>query len=381
VKRSLKFTFASIFLGLVVLVALVAVGCARGPTGDTGSAGAQGETSAAGDTGSAGALGATGAAGDTGSAGAQGATGASGPAGTAACSTCHNETTMLLAKQIQSAASVHQTGSAFERNSTSCAICHTSEGFLERIEAGSMEIAEAVENPTPPNCRTCHEVHTTYTAADYGLTTSAPVTFELTGDTFDFGTGNLCASCHQPRWSYTVPEVGGGAYEVTSTRFGPHHGPQSSILAGVGGYGESLPGSHGTNIHYTYGVLATDSCTVCHMADAYGDQAGGHSFNMTYEYHGSERENLAGCAVCHVGIASFDRNSVQTDIQTKLDTLKAALIGAGILDAEGSIVTGTYTSAQAGALWNYRTVTEDRSLGIHNPLYVFALLDTAIAAL
>ena len=199
------------------------------------------------------------------------------------------------------------------------------------------------------------------------------MTLELTGDTIDLGKGNLCASCHQPRWSYEIPQVGGGDVEITSTRFGPHHGPQSTILTGLGGYGEFT----GSSVHA--GVL--DGCTTCHMADAYGKQAGGHTMKMGYEYHDELSPNLAGCESCHSDIEDFDRNGLQTEVEALIDELKALLVAEGLITETGSGITGTFTSEQAGALWNYKTVTEDRSLGVHNPSYTKFLLQTAIDAL
>jgi len=329
---------------------------------------------AAGPAGSSGPAGPASPAGPAGPAGPVGPTGPAGPVATATCSECHNDTTLVTARQVQLANSLHGGGYTFERNGADCAICHTSEGFSERIANNSYEIAEDVENPSPINCRTCHEVHTTYTKADFKLTVEKPVTLKLTGDTIDLGEANLCVSCHQPRWAYDIPEVGGDDVEVTSIRYGPHHGPQSTMLTGLAGYGEFK----GSSVH----AAVPDGCVTCHMADAYGKQAGGHTFNMAYEYHGHETPNLAGCKMCHGdNIESFDRNGLQTEVEELMAEAKALLIAEGLLGEDNYAIEGTYTSEQAGALWNYRTVLEDRSLGIHNPQFTKALLQTAIDAL
>ena len=62
----------------------------------------------------------------------------------------------------------------FERNGAGCAVCHTSEGFTERITTGTFEIAEDIDNPSPINCRTCHSIHDTYTSSDWALIGSMP---------------------------------------------------------------------------------------------------------------------------------------------------------------------------------------------------------------
>jgi len=294
----------------------------------------------------------------------------------ASCIDCHNDSTLIVSKNVQWGASLHGSGMTFERNGASCAVCHTSEGFTERIEAGTFEIAEDVENPSPINCRTCHDIHDTYTSADWALTSIEPVTIELTGDVYDLGNSNLCVNCHQPRTSYEIPVAGAGDVEITSTRFGPHHGPQSSMIAGVGGYGEEYNGS---NVHYD---AVDNGCITCHMGDAYGKQAGGHTMNVTYEYHGSTNENLAVCTSCHEDIESFDRNGVQTEIEELLAEVHELLVEQGLIDGEsGSGITGTFTSEQVGALWNFKTIEEDRSVGVHNPKFAKFLLETALDAL
>ena len=78
--------------------------------------------------------------------------GATGTSGTEVCSTCHDDTTLVLARQVQWANSLHGSGFTFERNSADCANCHASEGFAERLATGSAEIAEDIENPSPVNC-------------------------------------------------------------------------------------------------------------------------------------------------------------------------------------------------------------------------------------
>ncbi len=295
----------------------------------------------------------------------------------ASCSDCHNDTTLIVSKEVQWEASLHGSGMTFERNGADCAICHTSEGFTERIAGDTFEISADIQNSSPINCRTCHNIHDTYTSTDWALTTTEPVTFELTGDTYDLGNSNLCASCHQPRPSYDIPQAGEGDVEITSTRFGPHHGPQSSMIVGVGGFGDEYTGS---NVHYD---AVNNGCISCHMTDgAYGKQAGGHTMNVTYEYHGETVEYLAGCTGCHTDIESFDRNGVQAEVEELLEEARGLLVAQGLIDGEsGSGIAGTFTSEQAGALWNYKTVEEDRSNGIHNPGFTKYLLETAIDAL
>ena len=78
---------------------------------------------------------------------------------------------------------------------------------------------------------------------------------------------------------------------------------------------------------------------------------------------------------------SLDVNGLQTEIVEKLEQVKAALQAKGLMDADGVVVVGDYPEAQAGALWNYLFVEEDKSDGVHNPGYANALLDAALEAL
>ena len=58
------------------------------------------------------------------------------------------------------------------------------------------------------------------------------------GATVDFGTGNLCANCHQSRPidAAVMPVVGGPDITLTAAnkRYGSHHGPQANIIGGIG---------------------------------------------------------------------------------------------------------------------------------------------------
>jgi len=296
-----------------------------------------------------------------------------------ACADCHNDTTVIFSKETQYSNSVHGTGLNFERNDAGCAVCHTSEGFTARVAAGATlavaDDATAIQNASPVNCRTCHNIHTTYTKADWALKTVAPVTLEFTGDVYDKGNSNLCASCHQPRPGTDIPVAGGPAVEITSTRYGPHHGPQSSMLLGVGGFGEYK----GSSVHYD---ATENGCIDCHMTDsAFGKQAGGHTWRMGYVFHEAETEFLAGCLKCHEDIESFDRNGVETELAPMVEELRLLLVKQGLIDDTGAGIAGTFTAEQAGALWNYKTFTEDRSNGLHNPGFGKFLLQTGIDAL
>jgi len=221
----------------------------------------------------------------------------------------------------------------------------------DKVEAGD-------PNPTRQDCRACHQIHTSFTDADWALETTAPVTLFASGQTFDGGMGNLCTNCHQPRTAF--PAATDGLIDVASTHWGPHHGPQSAMLLGIGGAGTvaGSPSMHATTVENT--------CVTCHMGDG-----ANHTF----------APNVATCTACHADAKNFDINGVQTEVTGMLTQLEAALKTAGLLNEAGGIVVGKYPEAQAAALWNYIYIkNEDKSLGVHNADYTKALLEASLAA-
>ncbi|HEX9796603.1 MAG TPA: hypothetical protein VGA52_06385 [Anaerolineales bacterium] len=303
--------------------------------------------------------------GPEGPAGPEGPQGPSGPAGESittadlSCGECHNATTLISGKEAAWSTSQHGSGTSFARGtSSSCAGCHSGGAFSERISAGLHpgEVESGDPDPTRQDCRACHKIHETYTSADFALETSDPVEFyAFEGVTFDGGSGNLCANCHQPRGGRG--EAVNGEVQVTSTHWGPHHGPQSSFLLGVSGSGvEGSPAAHYSAVENT--------CVGCHMGEG-----ADHSFAPSVDR----------CQACHADAESFDINGTQTEVQAMLDELEALLIAEGLLDEEGHPAVIAVPEAQADALWNWIAIAhEDRSLGVHNPAYTRALLEYSL---
>jgi hypothetical protein len=287
------------------------------------------------------------------------------------CLDCHNDTTIITDKQTGLSEAVHGTGGAFVRGTrSSCAACHSGGAFSKMVADGLAPntVTEGDPNPTRQDCRTCHQIHTSYTAADWALETTAPVNlYAFTETTFDGGKGNLCANCHQPRRSIADPDADGNI-AVTSTHWGPHHGPQSAMLLGKGGAGDVV----GRASFGHYG-LVEDTCVTCHI---------GANFSHTFE------AVSASCLQCHD--EDFDLDAKQAAVQAKIDELGNLLVAAGMLAAEeeeGVVVgyhpvVGSYPAAKAQALWNYILIAiEDASRGVHNFGYTNDLLDASIAAM
>ncbi|MBE0651000.1 MAG: hypothetical protein IH595_09170 [Bacteroidales bacterium] len=332
--------------------------------------------------------------GPQGPAGTNGTNGTNGTDGTAGCITCHDNSQTIEVKIAEWSTSVHATGGLEVRNTNNCATCHTSQGFLETVAATPANgmrpdttTTGTINNPAPQNCYTCHDIHSTYTAADWTNTTTSPVVLWYGNKTVDFGKGNLCANCHQARpdnsFATTVDSV-----FVSSPYWGPHHGPQANIFGGAGGYdfGQTISNSpHTTQI--------TDGCVTCHMATpAIGhnmEHDGAHNMEMYPKYDGMPNTpaniNTNGCVACHTdaGSAAFVAKitSTQDFVEQQLNALETLLISKGALTSTGSIKVGKYPVAVAEALWNYELIEADGSLGVHNADYVRGLLANSISAL
>jgi hypothetical protein len=305
----------------------------------------------------------------------------------------------MFAKQVQYGNSVHATGVTFERGSasyflaTTCARCHTHQGFLEFQATGA--VAAGFDSPAPVNCRTCHQIHSTYTSADYALTVTDPVTLQVGGQV-DFGAaaGNLCTSCHMALATSPVPVIDGDPVTPTSSRYGFHHGPQANVAAGIGAF--EFTGSATVDGGPTsHGDLAAnpDMCATCHMASAFGGQAGGHTWKMSYGLHGDMEQHVAGCNTCHNGFEDFSEfGDVPGEILDLLTQLEQRLVDIGIKRemSEDYTIHGLsvyvnenveYPANVAAAFLNWDLFAEDRSLGLHNPSYARAVLTNTLEAI
>jgi len=317
--------------------------------------------------------------------GVNGQDGIDGATGTAVCQVCHASNQNMVAKVEQYNESFHANGenAAYANNSSaSCTQCHVSQGFVDYINNGKVENTVKYSNPLQQNCYTCHQVHKTYTEADWTLTTTEAVTLTHGGDTYDRGNSNLCANCHQARTlSPALPAIGGVDVTLTSTRWGTHHGPMANVLLGKGGYEVVGSEPYGTNPHYTQNA---QGCVTCHMATPYGTMAGGHNLGLEYDSHGTAKLLTTGCTECHTNATTLATliSTRQATTQALLNELEALLETNGIYSTTTELaVLGTYSADVAGAFINYQTIKEDKSLGIHNPGYTEALLTNSIEKL
>ena len=352
----------------------------------------------------AGPAGADGAAGATGADGADGANGVDGSA--ASCISCHSNThrePIYASYDLSQHAAAETKDYAGAR--AGCAQCHSHEGYYDYITYGAVNPAgyyglsepEVIIDPdtglpelgdfgellysnnpvpvvTPISCDTCHGTHLSFDfendGNDFALRGLDPVTLITDGTVIDFGNkSNVCISCHQPRRTGPVDAdddgVEDGNFFISSSHWGPHHGPQATLYQGI--QGAEVAGS----VPYPDVASSTHrqdaSCTGCHMAPAAVGEAASHSWRPT--------DNA--CAACHSTVPEV------TGLQADMDHLGELLETAGALhfDDGWHPVKGTVSIEVAEAAWNFLFVYEDMSRGIHNPAYAKALISNSIEAL
>lgn len=322
-------------------------------------------------------MGPAGADGQDGTNGTNGTDGTDGVDGIAFCLECHTSTAIddLTA---QWAPSGHSSGSSLARGgSSSCAPCHSGVGFVAYLDGGEDLSMSAI------NCSTCHShgEPPVFQDADgepvFVRTVSAVSLMVDNSKIIDMeSSANLCVNCHQPRTAAPIDEdqydddviidpAGDGMYYVSSSHYGPHHSPQSTMLEGWGGY--EIPGSvsyPGTKAHRH---RKSRDCVSCHMDE------GNHNFSTP---------ELSACTTCHSSMPEdFDLNGKLTEIHGLITQLEGLLEEEGILH-DGHVVNGaSYPIEVVGAFFNYAFVEEDQSEGVHNPDYAVALLTNSIEAL
>ncbi len=307
-----------------------------------------------------------------------------------ACFDCHGDQDLSLVQaRIQYENSIHFVGENVDRNHLNnsfyraCEPCHTSEGFLASLSGESTDGSHF----TAIHCFTCHQPHSSIEGLQVRVTAAVAL---QDGTSFDRGSANICAGCHQSRRDVNTTVVDGTELD---TRFGPHYSNQADMLIGANAYEYD-----GYNYAKSAHSLAPQGCVHCHMSQSSFETIGGHAFNMRDD--DAELENITGCNdenyschggdiddLDHVAEADFDWNGdiegIQTEVHGLLDSLQVLLINAGLIeedDGEIHPVDDRFvtTADSVGALYNWLFVEEDRSVGVHNTDYAVGLLRSAI---
>jgi hypothetical protein len=321
------------------------------------------------------------------------------------CAQCHDATPYHVKNSewnnsLHSIATRRPTGT---ENRRSCVRCHSAYGFVDHIDGVAYnDLRLDYEAIT---CAACHDPHTQMMDTNSGEFVTNPHLLRTLEDVTladvsapdgptvitTGGKGKICMNCHQGRrdtLSYVKPGAG-------SPYFGPHHGPQTDMLAGKNAwtYGQQIPSS-------SHLVAVPDTCVACHLQEnSIGDPAaeshvGGHTFRPkwdggTPEDPSDDVDLVAACTQCHGPITTFnfpkaDYNGdglvegVQTEVQHLLDELAMLLPP---LDQPTISINSSWTEQQLQAGFNWEFVHEDGSLGVHNLTYAVGLLKASIADL
>jgi hypothetical protein len=127
--------------------------------------------------------------------GTNGIDGIDGVDGTLACLECHSEAVMG-AIETAFEAHPHSEGSSWARGtSSSCAQCHSYQGYISFVESGNV----VAGNGASLNCETCHVNHASLEGdIDAPVRAVADVESKMFPPAvYSHGAGNLCATCHQ----------------------------------------------------------------------------------------------------------------------------------------------------------------------------------------
>ena len=278
------------------------------------------------------------------------------------CAGCHNadtDTTLFVAANaFQYELSGHKTLGNEDRNGTTCAGCHTHEGFIDRYNRGfatetfSLTAASGpmvyknFTESSPPGCFTCHAPHK---RGNFSMRDSSAVNiFTLVaGQTTQVwnstAQSNLCVKCHQPRMTSTPLTSSTKSWQpdptktaltdtafIKTVRYNNHvSGENVQNLLGFGGV-QFAGYTYANSYHTTLIANKTLGCEDCHMATAVGDKAGGHTWKIGYVPEGSTTEsfNLAGCNVtgCH-SPAVTTTDATHWTIRSEILGLRAQLAG------------------------------------------------------
>lgn len=285
---------------------------------------------------------------------------------------------------------------------SACAKCHSANGFVTlAVEGGQPADIDASIEPHGVTCVACHDPHEA--ANPHQLRVHDDVTLESGFEFNNAGTGAICAECHQSRVNTDLASF------IESNPAGPHYGPQADVMLGVNAwdYGQGFVTE--TSIH-KYAVQ--DSCAACHMAHSpaeggwtpeRGTVLGGHSFALVDSETAADNHRNA-CLSCHLTITGIDRllpetgedydgDGVREGIQSEISGLMAVVAsrlqerqpGVEIND-DGSLTVSSNLYRQMSfdekaAVYNYRLLRLDGSMGIHNPRFAVEVLQKTYGAL
>ena len=316
-----------------------------------------------------------------------------------ACLKCHDAPThhiygrqfsnALHSKVVYSSSFAQQNNGS--NNLGNCIRCHDGNGYVNYTKGeGTNTNNYNVSKQENITCATCHDPHGD-NGIDHQIRSRQPNSDTLANgyQVTVAGTGVVCMDCHKSREDVRVAVN----TRVTNSRYGPHHGPQTDLYEGQ--IGATFGGApYRSTQHFSF---LQDACVTCHMAadttSANKYNVGGHSWNMHND--STNYDNTNGCKTCHAGKTRFDQfiadqdydqngtiEAWQTEVNGCLTKLRIQLPPVGVDSVAWQLVAADSNNVTLRkAYWNYVTVTEDKSLGIHNPKYTIDMLVQSRGAL
>lgn len=262
-------------------------------------------------------------------------------------------------------------------SATSCGVCHSGDVRFASLIQGDT-ITDAFLNGVPTDklnavtCAICHDPHkqtgnavTPETGGDYQLRYAEVVALDPINDITkitDPTRYNLCGQCHHDRGK-----------DWTATSRGPHHSIQSSVYAGEMPIKTGDPLVPNTRSVHRF---VPKQCVTCHM---YTKQAqtdtetasSGHAFTI----------DTAACTAvgCHPSAddAANVKKALQAEVKAGLDSIAARLgpLSTWGYSSEGGPADQSGISTEVQKIrFMYFYITNDLSLGVHNPAYVRSML-------
>jgi hypothetical protein len=341
------------------------------------------------------------------------------------CAVCHGEPQRHARfQQWESSGHGNFELAVEEGTSANCAGCHSAQGFLvwlPRLQAGnplrsipSGSITWTSSTVQPQTCALCHDPHAQGTTSGEPNTATTrveentpklPGGFTATG----VGRGAICIVCHNSRnggsgTNSFLHQDGDPVFGRLTSYAAPHASAQGDVLLGYNAY---FVGSG--NYRSPHSII-TDTCATCHMEVTPPPAL--LSYNLAGTNH-TFRASIQICSECHsvnVALGPMYQLKVKASVEALKESIEAKIIsrytgtplqsvdlieshGQPAVDAVfagdgsraeitlntllGIRVADLGTDALAKAIWNLLLIENDKSFGIHNPDFTFAVLGGA----
>jgi len=277
-------------------------------------------------------------------------------------------------------------------NLGSCMRCHAGEGFVAftKNESITTPVSPTWAEHTTITCATCHDPHGNSNVASLR---STPVGSDTLANGFSYttvgGTGQICMNCHKGRGNGNTAVLAN-----ISSRFGPHHSPQTDVLLGKNAV--EFGSAYASTSHIS---ALENACVDCHMVATTDtgtvnrDKVGGHSWNLHNAATGYD--HTAACTKCHGVKTSFEDFGALWDYD--LDGIIEPISGEikGLLTAvakrippydvdaiDWQLIRASSDSVLLKkAYWNYQLIAYGGADGMHNAKFSIDVLAKTYATL